>query len=264
MSSFKSAILIAATASMFAFPGEAPAGVADAGAGGQVAQAGLEVEGLIGPEQEIDLAAPSEGLITEIPVTEGSRVEKGAVIARLADEEEQILFRTADLQSRKLQEDLKAMERLYKENAASRDDYRRAMIDAERAAAEKDLQSIRLQKRKITAPCDAYVLRLLKQPGESVQSMEKFAELVATDRLHVTAYVDAQHFGRIALGSRALIVPADASAPVEGEVVISDPVLDPGGKVFRVRVRVQDPAGKLVPGTRAKMVLPAIRVAAQG
>jgi RND family efflux transporter MFP subunit len=202
-------------------------------------------------------------LITEIPVAEGSRVEKGAVIARLADEEEQILFRTAELQSRKLQEDLKAIERLYKENAASRDDYRRAMIDAERAAAERDLQSIRLQKRKITAPCDAYVLRLMKQPGESVQSMEKFAELVATDSLYVTAYVDAQHFGRIALGSRALIVPADAAAPVEGEVVISDPVLDPGGKVFRVRVRVQDPAGKLVPGTRAKMVLPAIQVAAQ-
>lgn len=223
----------------------------------------MQVEGLIGPEQEIELAAPSEGLIIEILAPEGSRVEKGAVIARLADEEEQILYRTAELQSKKLQEDLKAMERLYNEKAASRDDYQRALIDAQRAEAEKDLQFIRLKKRKITAPFDAYILRLLKQPGESVQNMEKFAEMVSTDRLNVTAYVDAQYLGRIAVGSQALILPADSAEPVEGEVIISDPVLDPGGKVFRVRARVEDPSGRLVPGTRAKVVLPAVQTTAQ-
>jgi len=227
-------------------PGEPPA---------QAMPEALEVEGLIGPEREIDLAAPSEGLITEILVPEGSRVRKGEVIARLSDEEEQILYRTAELQSLKLQEDLKAIERLYRENAASRDDYNRTMLDAQRAAAERDLHAIRLEKRKIVAPCDSYILRLVKQPGESLQSMETFAELVATDRWHVTAYVEASHLGRIATGSRAWIVPPDRSSPVEGEVVISDPVLDPGGKVFRVRVRVEDPEKKLVPGTRAKMHL---------
>lgn len=236
---------------------------ADTALAGDRPGADLQVEGLIGPEQDIDLAAPSEGLIVEILAVEGSNVEKGAVIARLADEEEQILYRTAELQSRKLQEDLRAMERLYNEKAASRDDYERALLDAQRAEAERDLQSIRLKKRKITAPFDAYILRLLKQPGESVQNMEKFAELVATDRLSVTAYVEAQYLGRIAVGSQALILPTDSSEPVKGEVVISDPVLDPGGKVFRVRARVEDPAKRLVPGTRAKMILPAVQATAQ-
>ena len=228
-----------------------------------LSEAGLQVEGLIGPEQDIDLASPSEGLIVEILAPEGSRVEKGAIIARLADEEEQILYRTAELQSRKLQEDLRAMERLYNEKAASRDDYKRALLDAQRAEAERDLQSIRLKKRKITAPFDAYILRLLKQPGESVQSMETFGELVATDRLHVTAYVDAEFLGRIAVGSQALILMTDSSEPVEGEVIISDPVLDPGGKVFRVRARAEDPSRRLVPGTRVKMILPAVQATAQ-
>jgi membrane fusion protein (multidrug efflux system) len=233
-----------------------PAMASEPSGGATPPPADLEVEGLVGPEQEIDLAAPSEGLITEILVPEGSRVERGAVIARLADEEEQILYRTAELQSRKLQEDLAAIERLYHESAASRDDYKRALMDAQRAAAERDLHAIRLEKRKITAPCDAYILRLLKQPGESVQSMEKFAELVATDRLHITAYVEAGHLGRIPVGTRAWVQPQDSSPPVEGEVIVSDPVLDPGGKVFRVRVRVEDPERKLVPGTRTKLRLP--------
>lgn len=251
MSCFKATRILFLTLAVTAMTAQAAEPAGDAAAG-------LEVEGLIGPEQEIDLAAPSEGLVTEILVPEGTRVAKGAVIAKLADQEEQILYRTAELQSRKLQEDLQAMERLYRENAASRDDYQRTLLDAQRAAAERDLHAIRLQKRNITAPCDAYILRLLKQPGESLQGMEKFAELVATDRLHVTAYIDARYLGRIPVGSRALIVPSDASPPVEGEVIISDPVLDPGGKVFRVRVRVDNPGDKLVPGTRTKIRLPAV------
>ncbi len=252
MSCFKYLLTTALAVALFG-----PAWASDPAAAPPQPAAELEVEGLVGPEQEIDLAAPSEGLITEILVPEGSRVERGEVIARLSDEEEQILYRTADLQSRKLQQDLDSIERLYRESAASRDDYERAMLDAQRAAAERDLQAIRLEKRKITAPCDAYILRLLKQPGESVQSMEKFAELVATDRLHVTAYVEASHLGRIPVGSRALVLPHDSSQPVEGEVIISDPVLDPGGKVFRLRVRVEDPERKLIPGTRTKLRLPA-------
>jgi len=217
----------------------------------------LEVEGLIGPEQEIDLAAPSEGLITEILVPEGSRVAKGDVIARLSDDEEQILLRTAELQRLKLVEDVASTERLYRQSAASRDDYKRTVLDSQRAEAERDLHAIRLEKRKITAPCDAYILRLLKQPGESVQNLEKFAEWVATDRLLVTAYIDGQHLGRIPVGTRAQILPPDdGGRPVEGEVVVSDPVLDPGGKVFRVRVRAEDPERKLVPGTRTKLRFP--------
>lgn len=215
----------------------------------------LTVEALVTPEREVDLAAPSEGLVVEVRAPEGSAVKQGDVIARLSDEEESILLRSAELQAKKLQDDFVSMERLYKEKAASRDDYTKAMLAAQQAAAERDLHAIRLRKRSIVAPCDATVLRILKEPGESVQRMEKFAELVSVGKLQITAYVDAQHLGRIPVGMEArVLLPGGGAAG--GRVTVSDPVLDPGGAVFRVKVLVEEPGGDLQPGTRVQLELP--------
>lgn len=216
----------------------------------------LAAEGLVAPEREVDLAAPSEGLVTEVVAREGSTVKEGELIAQLSSEEEKILLRNAELQARKLQDDFRSMERLYKEKAASRDDYTKAMLAAQQAAAERDLYSIRLEKRSIVAPCDATVLRIFKEPGESVQRMEKFAELVSVGRLHITAYVDAKYLGKVPVGTEARVVPPGGAAPVPGKVTVSDPVLDPGGAVFRVKVLVENPSPQLQPGTRVQLELP--------
>jgi membrane fusion protein (multidrug efflux system) len=216
----------------------------------------LTVEALVAPEREVDLAAPSEGLIIEVKSPEGTRVKKGDVIARLSDDEEKILLRNAELQAKKLQDDYTSMERLYKEKAASRDDYTRAMLSAQQAAAERDLHAIRLQKRNIVAPCDAAVLRIFKEPGESVQRLEKFAELVSVDKLNITAYVDAKYLGKIPVGTETRVLLPGGGNPIAGLVTVSDPVLDPGGGVFRIKVLVEEPGESLQPGTRVQLELP--------
>ncbi|MBJ7326712.1 MAG: efflux RND transporter periplasmic adaptor subunit [Chthoniobacterales bacterium] len=215
----------------------------------------LKVEGLVTPEREVDLAAPSEGLVVEIKTPEGTSVKEGEMIARLSDDEESILLRNAELQAKKLQEDFASMERLYKEKAASRDDYTKAMLAAQQGAAERDLYAIRLQKRSIVAPCDASILRILKDPGESVQRMEKFAELVSVDKLYVTAYVDAHFLGKIPVGTAARVLLPGGKGAVSGKVTVSDPVLDAGGAVFRVRVLVEEPGDRIQPGTRVQLEL---------
>lgn len=216
----------------------------------------LKVEGLVTPEREVDLAAPSEGLVVEVKAAEGALVKEGEVIARLSDDEESIMLRSAELQARKLQEDFASMERLYKEKAASRDDYTKAMLAAQQAAAERDLYAIRLEKRSIVAPCDANVLRILKNPGESVQRMEKFAELVSVEKLHITAYVDARYLGKIPVGTAARVLLPGDNGTVSGKVMVSDPVLDAGGAVFRVKVLVEEPGDRIQPGTRVQLELP--------
>lgn len=251
---FKKSIQIMAAICAAALPAFA-AEEAHEGSGAVPGTGHLCVEGLVTPEREVDLAAPSEGLITEMKASEGDRVSKGQVIAQLSDEEEKILLRNAELQAKKLSEDFASMERLYKEKAASRDDFNKAMLMAQQAAAERDLHAIRLQKRSIIAPCDANILRILKDPGESVQRLEKFAELVSVGRLCITAYVDARYLGKLPAGTEArILVPGGES--LSGKVTVSDPVLDPGGAVFRVKVLVDEPGDRLQPGTRVQLELP--------
>lgn len=208
-------------------------------------------EGLVTPERRVELAAPSEGLVTRILVREGEPIASGAAIAELASEEEKIRLRLAELQSRKLAEDLASVKRLYEEKAASRDDYTRAMLAAEQAAVERDLAAIRLQERTIVSPESGHVLRLLKDAGESVRQFETFAEIVTLDRVHVNVYVPATHLGHILRGSPVFIQPDDGGGePVTGEVELADPMLDAGGDVFRVKVLVKEPGDRLRSGTR--------------
>jgi RND family efflux transporter MFP subunit len=211
-------------------------------------------EGLVTPEGQVALAAPSEGLVTKVLVREGDRVESGAAIAELASEEEKIRLRLAELQSRKLAEDASSVQRLYEEKAASRDDYTRAMLAAEQAAAERDLMSIRLKDRTVVSPQGGHVLRLHKDAGESVRKLETFADIVSLDRVKITAYVPARHLGRIARGSAVKVHVGDGDpTALDGVVDLADPVLDPGGEVFRMQVLVEQPGERLRAGTRVQV-----------
>lgn len=219
----------------------------------------LLVQGLVTPVRQFELASPSEGLVTSIPVQEGDKISAGQAIGELYSEQEKIILRQMELQSRKQAEDLSAMRRLYEDKAVSRDEFTKSMLAAEQAAAERDLAEIRLKERKITSPQAGVVLRLMKDAGESVRKLEGFAEIVDIDRLYVTAYLPASHLGKVSRGDKVPVIPAEnESTPLAGEVALADPVLDPGGEVFRVKVLVPEPAGRLLPGTRAKVDFSAI------
>lgn len=214
------------------------------------AQESVSLEGLVTPEREVDLASPSEGLLLEVLVKDGAAVSAGDPIAKLTSEEEQIQLHQAELNSRQMEEDLQSIRRLYDEKAASRDDLNRATLTAGRAAAERDLLAIRLRNRTISSPVAGRVLRVLKDPGESVQRLEKVAEIVALDRKFVTAYADAALFGSIPAGAEAEILLTPDSTPLKGRVEMVDPILDAGGGAFRVKILVEDSEGLLKAGTR--------------
>jgi len=204
----------------------------------------------------VNLASPSEGLVTRVLVREGQKIEAGATIAELSSEEEKIRLRLAELQKRKLAEDLSSMSRLYEEKAASRDDYTRALLSSEQATAEHGLARIRLQDRTIVSPAGGYVLRLLKNAGESVQRLEKFAEIVQLDQVHITVYVPSALLGQIVRGAPAAVYIGDGPEALPGKVELADPMLDPGGEVFRVKVLVAEPGERLIAGTRVQVEFP--------
>jgi len=226
-------------------------------ASGVPAETSTRYEGLVTPERVVELAAPSEGLVTRVLVREGDKIEPDAVLAELSSEEEKILMRQAELQSRKLSEDLASMKRLFEEKAVSKDDYTRTLLAAEQAAAERDLAAIRLKQRTITSPDGGYVLRLHKDSGESIRRLETFAEVVVLDRVHVTVYLPAALLGHIGRGSRALIhTGTETDSSLTGEVEVADPTLDAGGEVFRVKVLVSEPGENLKAGMRVAVEFP--------
>ncbi len=216
----------------------------------------ISFEALVAPEFQIDLASTAEGILAEVLVKEGTSLGAGDPLVRLNSEEESIRLRSADLVARRFSEDAQALKRLYEEKAASRDDYNRAIIQAQQSTAERDLFAIRLRERTISSPIAGNVLRILKEPGESVQRLEKVAEIIALDRKYLIGYLDGHLLGSVKPGQDADVQPArTGAAPLRGKVEAVDPVLDPGGKVFRVKILLEDRGNLLDVGTRVPVKL---------
>lgn len=211
-------------------------------------QADWSFEGLVMPEKSLDLAMPSEGVVCNVLVKEGAAVRAGDAIAELESQEEKIQLIQAESVARQMQTDAEAASRLYAEKAASRDDMNRAVLAAERALAERDLLAIRLAERTLRAPCDGHILRILKHSGESVQRLEKTAEMVSLKRKIIAGYLPASAFGLVSVG---MPVEVESSAgALRGDLELVDPILDAGGASFRIKALVADSENKLHVGSR--------------
>lgn len=216
----------------------------------------VSFEALITPEFQIDLASSAEGILTEVLVKEGTEVKVGDPLVHLTSEEERIRLRSAELVAQRYAEDAAALRRLYEEKAASRDDYNRAITQSQQAAAERDLFAIRLRERTISSPIAGSVLRILKEPGESVQRLEKIAEVIALERKYLIGYLDGALLGRVKPTMAAEVeATRKPGTQMRGTVEVVDPVLDPGGKVFRVKILFDDPGNLLDVGTRIPVKL---------
>lgn len=149
------------------------------------------------------LAAASAGLVVAVPVIEGARVEKGAVLVQLD-------ARAADAAVMRAQAMVTASEkafarqtRLHTADGTSE----RVMQEAEErlAAARGELAAAQLQQAQLSirAPIAGIIARLAVKPGEWLEAGREVAEVVDLDRLVIAARVPAAEAAALSNGQTA-------------------------------------------------------------
>lgn len=216
----------------------------------------LEAQGLVTPYREIKLAVESDGVVTETSVQEGDRVEAGQILGRLDDRRAVLAERVAGSVAEKRRADLVSLRKLFDSKVASRNDLEKAQVEADSAAADLEAARLELEKRRISSPVSGFVLRRLKDPGESIQRLETFAEIIDMSKVSVILYLPAEHIHRVQAGQRASVyIPLVREQPFAGVVEMVDPVVDPGAGIFRAKIVVPNEDGKIISGTRSRVVI---------
>jgi membrane fusion protein (multidrug efflux system) len=220
----------------------------------------------IGPivvEQQLDVAALRDGVVSELAVDVNSPVKKGQLLARLDDRqliaerdaiqhklrsiEADVKNWEAELQVRQV--DLQRSEDMLKAGIITRqqvdhDRYNatatRFEVDRERENAlnaRSNLQSIELEleKTRITAPFDGVVARRYVRQGQRVSSGEKLFWVTAVEPLQVRFTLPEQYSRSLKVGDVLEVSPAATSGmSASAKVLHVSPVVDPSSGTVEV------------------------------
>jgi len=241
------------------------------------APAGLDC--MIQPHQVVQVGTASAGVIQIVRVDRGDVVRRGQPLVQMNADVERAALAVArerasqvgELQATRGAHDLATREaeraaKLVEENFVSRTFFDKQRAEAQVAAGrgaqaqeriklahrEVELASAQLSQRTIVSPIDGVVVDRFVSPGEYVEQ-KPVLRIAAIDPLRVDVLVPAAHFGRIAAGSKASVVPELLSRSAHAATVTSvDRVVDAASNTFRVRLELPNPGGALPPGLRCK------------
>jgi RND family efflux transporter MFP subunit len=135
-----------------------------------------------------------------------------------------------------------------------------AKVESERAAvkaaASLRYYEERLADTRIVAPFDGLVVLRGREPGDVVVPGGTILEVVSTDDLWVSAWIDETAMGRLAVGQAARVVFRSApDAPLPGKVARLAPQTDPEAREFLVDVRVDTLPATWAVGQRAEVYI---------
>lgn len=225
-----------------------------------------EYPGKISPAQSAELSFEVPGKIIELPIDEGQRVAKGALLARLDARDYQARLDSEKAKRTQSEAELKRFEQLYKEEVVSlaRLDLKKRAFDVADAATRQAAKAF--EDTRLKAPFSGHVARKHVEERENVQAKQPVVTLQDTSSLEMVVNIPE---GDAALATPGLELEERTAALKPRVVITSLPdrsfaarikefstTADPVTRTFKVTLAFENPAdANILPGMTAKVVI---------
>jgi len=226
------------------------------------------IEAFTEPYRVLDLAAAEPGILQRFAVKQGDRIAAGDLVASLNTEVLRARLDLARVRAnlkgaiKKAQADVAQKRRRYGKLAglhqnghASPEEIDTARSNLEIAEAglleaqesqklaqleQKQIEA-QLSRREIRSPFDGQVVKLEKDEGEYVASLEPIvAQVVQLDKLRVKFFIDTARARSLQRGDQLNVLLLDGNQQVETTVEFVSPVTDADSRTVRVEVVIDN------------------------
>jgi membrane fusion protein (multidrug efflux system) len=237
-------------------------------------------------EDQVDVSAQRDGVVTSILAEPGTSVKKGHLLATIDDRQISADLEAARAKTRSTEADLKNWEAEAKVLEA---DYARAQklweaqiipkeqLDHARYKAESDQWDVKrvsellvnarqtehsleleLEKTEIKAPFDGVVARRYVRTGQSVVKNDRLFWVTAVAPLRIRVTLPEKYVGRIKPGVSLAVTSAegDSERKYRARVIQVSPVVDPSSDTIEVLSEMYGDISGLRPGMRADVHFP--------
>ncbi|WP_304063260.1 efflux RND transporter periplasmic adaptor subunit [Pedobacter glucosidilyticus] len=216
----------------------------------------VSVSGTIEANEQVQIRSEISGLIRSINFTEGSTVNKGALLIKIDDRELQAQLAQALTREKLASETESRSKKLLQSEAISQEEYDNTLAELRSLQAQSQLVRAQLSKTEIRAPFSGKIgLRSISN-GAYITPTTDIVNLVNINPVKITFSVPEKYAKRVKEGSGITFTVAGSRETFSAKVYAIEPAIDIATRTLILRARAENPKGILLPGTFANVNLP--------
>lgn len=208
-------------------------------------------------EQEATVVSKVRGIIEEIYVEEGDRVQAGQVIAKIEDDQYQIEADRAKATLDRLYNEYQRNKELYERELIAAETYQNSQYEYESQKATYDLAELNLEYTSVKSPISGVISRRHVKEGNMIGIDQSMYRVTDFTPLQAILHIPEHEMSKIRKNQRAeLRVDALPNQTFVGHVERISPVVDSETGTFKVTIYVDETKDLLRPGMfgRVKIV----------
>lgn len=201
------------------------------------------------PETDVTVSAEESGVLERFVAERGTRVRRGAPIARIDDAVLSAQVEEARAMAELAHDRYVRQRRLWEEeNIGSEIAYLQAKSEAESSAARHEQLQARLDRTIVRAPVAGTVDDHLVEAGEVVQPGMPVARIIDASRLKVSGGVPERFAPRVSVGDSTTITFDILPGRVfEGRISFVGIAVDRQSRTFPIEIVMDNPDGEVKP-----------------
>jgi RND family efflux transporter MFP subunit len=209
-----------------------------------------------GARRAVTVRSEAVGLVTDITLAAGSRVEAGSIIARLENEAESIALERARITLEDAQAEMIRVARLQDTGAVTAVRLREVELALRTAELTQRQALFELSQREIIAPISGWIGILDVEVGDRVSAEEILATITDRSALLINFRVPERVIPLLKIGMAVSVAPLGLrDTTIEGEISAIDTVVDRDSRTLRVQGRVDNSDDRLRVGMAFSVAL---------
>ena len=199
-------------------------------------------------ERHVDVVSRTQGLVENILVEEGDRVEEGQPLAQLDTDALELTLKEREVNMNSLESNFNRSRELVEQELLSSQEFEQTKFQYEAAVTQYESAKLQLEYATIRSPFSGIVTERLIEVGNLVNANDVVFRTADLDPLLARIYVPEKDIGQVRPGQSVRINVEGSDQTHTGRVALISPIVDPQSGTVKVTVEIRDRNGTLRPG----------------
>lgn len=211
--------------------------------------------GTLKPDETVELAFETSGKIVGINFTEGTRVKKGDLLAKINDKPLQAQLEKLTAQKNLIEQKEFRQRSLLDKDAISQESYDQILTELQTVQADINLVKARISETELRAPFDGIIGLRYVSEGSFTNPSTKIARLVKISPIKLEFSISEKYAGQVQIGYPVSFTVEGMNKTFQASVYAVDPQIEEYTRTIVIRALYPNKEEELKSGRSASITL---------